>query len=55
VHLPEVCRELGLLVAAAHYVLVRYHHFAPRFEVARRYAFDGGASGFSLFVVRRQS
>ena len=32
VRLPEVGRELGLLVAAAGHVLVRRHHLAPRLQ-----------------------
>ena len=32
VHLPQVRRELRLLVAAAGHVLVRRHHLAPRFQ-----------------------
>src|SRR3990172_1486292 len=49
VHLPEVCSELGLLVPAAGYILVRVHHLAPWLEVTRSLALDRSASGLTFF------
>ncbi len=49
-HLPEVRRELGLLVPAARHVPVRRHHLAPRLEVARRCALDGRARTLALLA-----
>ena len=48
--LPQVGGELGLLVAAAGHVLVRRHHLAPRLQVARRRALDGGAGALALLA-----
>ena len=49
-HLPEVRRELGLLVAAAGHILVRRDHLPPGLEMARGRAFDSGASALALFM-----
>ena len=45
VHLPEVRRELGLLVSAACHVLMRADHFSPRGETARRMALNWSPRG----------
>ena len=42
-HLPKVCRNLGLLVAPTSYVLMRVDYFAPRRENSRRLALNGSA------------
>ena len=49
-HLPQVGRELGLLVAAAGHVLVRGHHLAPGLEAAGRLALDGRAGALALLA-----
>src|SRR5690606_21068073 len=48
VDLPEVGRELGLLVAAAGDVLVRAHDLAPGLELPRGLRLDGRRSGPAL-------
>lgn len=49
-YLPQVRCKLGLLISAACYIVVRHHHFAPRFEIARRDTFDGAAGRLALFA-----
>ena len=49
-NLPEIGRELGLLVAAAGHVLVRGHDLAPRLQASGRLALDGGPGALPLFA-----
>ena len=50
VHLPEVRRELGLLVAATRHVPVRADHLPPGLEVGRGLALDGGPGALPLLA-----
>src|SRR5262249_13011091 len=50
VHLPEVRRELGLLVAPARYVGVRRDNLAPGFKRAGRARTDQRAGGLALLA-----
>ena len=50
VHLPQIGRELRLLVAAARHVGVRRHHLAPGLERARGRRLDQRAAGLALLA-----
>ena len=51
-HLPEVGRELGLLVSAARHVLVGCHDLAPRLQARGRRALDRQAGLSAAFASR---
>ena len=50
--LPQVCGELGLLVAAAGHVLMWVYDFAPRLQAAGGLALDGGARAAPALAAR---
>ena len=50
--LPQVCGELGLLVAAAGYVLMWVYDLAPGLQAAGGLAFDSGARAASSLAAR---
>src|SRR5260370_13014586 len=50
VYLPQIGRELCLLVAPARHILMRSHNLPPGFQTGARLAFNRGARTPSLFA-----